>query len=151
MKLPLVIGYGNPLRQDDGLGWRAAELLEQALPQGAVRIIETQQLTPELAAELEGAPIVVLLDSALDLEPGTVAAKRVSAENRMAWPHDLSAEQLAGLTEALTGLAAPVFQITGGIAQIGFGENLTPDGELSAKRMATAALELLQEYTGARG
>jgi len=145
MKLPLVIGYGNRLRQDDGLGWRAAELLEQAMPRDAVRILECRQLTPELAAELDGAPVVVFLDAALDLEPGSVVAKCISAENQMVWSHDLSPEQLTGLAEILAGSQRPVFQITGGVYQTGFGENLTPGGEQCAKRMAAAAIELLQD------
>jgi hydrogenase maturation protease len=147
MKRPLVIGYGNRLRQDDGLGWRAAELLERAIHPGAVRILESFQLTPELAADLEGASVVIFLDAALDLEPGMVVTKRISPENQMVWSHDLSCAQLTAFTEALTGTERPVFQITGGVYQAGFGENLTPCGEQSAMRMAEAAVELLREYT----
>jgi hydrogenase maturation protease len=148
MKLPLVIGYGNTLRQDDGLGWRAAELLERTMPRGLARILECRQLTPELSAEFDGAPVVIFLDAALDTEPGTVVSKRVSSEKQMVWSHDLSPGQLAGLTEALTGATPAVFQITGGVRRTGFGEDLAPEGEESAKRMAKAAIELLQEYTG---
>ena len=146
MKLPVVIGYGNCLRQDDGLGSRAAELLERSLPPDVVRILECRQLTPELAAELEVAPVVVFFDAALDLEPGMIVAKRISAENQMVWSHDLSPGQLTGLTEMLTGAERPVFHITGGIQQIGFGESLTPGAEHSAKHMAAVARELLQEW-----
>jgi len=45
----LVIGYGNTLRGDDGLGQRAAEALAQrALPDG-VEVLSCHQLTIELA------------------------------------------------------------------------------------------------------
>ena len=144
MSRPLVIGYGNPLRQDDGLGWRAAELLERAMPAREVRILEARQLTPELTAELGGAPLVIFLDAAVDLEPGAVVTKRVLPENKTVWSHDLSPAQLTGLTDLLTGTERPAFQITGGVCQIGFGEHVTPGGEESAKRMAEAAIELLR-------
>jgi len=147
MKSPLIIAYGNRLRQDDGLGWRAAELLAESLPSGAVRILESTQLTPELATELAGAPLVVFFDAALNLEPGATIAKRVSADNQFVWWHDLSPAQLTALAELITETERPVFQITGGVAEIGFGENLTPDGERSARRMAAAAMALLHEYT----
>jgi len=144
MTRPVVIGYGNRLRQDDGLGCRAAELLDRMAPPGGVRILECRQLMPELAVQLEGAPVVIFLDAALDLEPGAVVAKRISAENQMVWLHDLSPAQLTGLIEVLTGTTRPVFQITGGVSQTGFGEHLTPVGEQCAKRMAEAAIDLLQ-------
>jgi Ni,Fe-hydrogenase maturation factor len=100
-------------------------------------------LTPELAPELESADLVILLDAALDLEPGRVAAKRIFGETQMVSSHDLSPAQLTGLAEALSGLQRPVFQITGGVCQTGFGESLTPGGERCARRMAEEAVKLL--------
>jgi len=51
----LVIGIGNPLRGDDGVGtWLAeqAAVLTAAEPDGPVAVRSVQQLTPELAEEL---------------------------------------------------------------------------------------------------
>ncbi|MFO0076697.1 MAG: hypothetical protein ACK531_10535 [Cyanobacteriota bacterium] len=48
----LVVGIGNPLRGDDGVGWWLARRAERLRPAPAVRLV--QQLTPELAAELVG-------------------------------------------------------------------------------------------------
>src|SRR5580704_15594719 len=48
----LVIGYGNPLRSDDALGWHASRLLAQALAGQEVDVITCHQLTPELAEPL---------------------------------------------------------------------------------------------------
>ena len=45
----LIIGFGNPLRSDDGVGWRAAEELEHKLSGSGVEVITCHQLTPELA------------------------------------------------------------------------------------------------------
>ena len=103
-------------------------------------------MTPELVSDLDGVAVVVFLDAAQDLAPGTAVVKRISAENQMVWTHDLSPGQLTGLTELLTDAERPVFQITGGIHQSGFGERLTPGAEQSAQRMTTAAIELLREY-----
>ncbi|MBM5799720.1 MAG: hydrogenase maturation protease [Cyanobacteria bacterium K_DeepCast_35m_m2_023] len=54
----LVIGIGNPLRGDDGVG---ALLAEQAAVQTAARCV--QQLTPELAAELAHLDAVLFIDA----------------------------------------------------------------------------------------
>ena len=150
MKCPLVIAYGNLLRQDDGLALRAAQLLDQALPIATAKILTTRQLTPELAAELDGVPLVIFLDAALDQEPGTVVAKNVSPQKRMAWSHQLSPGQLTGLAEVLNGATPPAFHVVGGVSRAGFGENLTRSGEQSAERMARAVLEILRTH-GSRG
>ena len=51
----LVIGVGNPLREDDGVGWRLAEALAQA----GVEVHTCHQLLPELAAELGRVDLVL--------------------------------------------------------------------------------------------
>ncbi|MFN5219851.1 MAG: hydrogenase maturation protease [Cyanobacteriota bacterium] len=57
----LVVGIGNPLRGDDGVGWWLARRAERLRPAPAVRLV--QQLTPELAAELVGFRRVLFVDA----------------------------------------------------------------------------------------
>lgn len=45
----LVLGYGNPLRSDDGLGWRVAVELFRANASVDVLVLPCHQLTPDLA------------------------------------------------------------------------------------------------------
>jgi len=60
----LVIGYGNTLRGDDGVGYRIAEQVEAwNLP--AVRSLPCHQLTPEIAAEIAECDRVIFVDAAL--------------------------------------------------------------------------------------
>ncbi|MBW7939884.1 MAG: hypothetical protein H3C63_14095, partial [Candidatus Omnitrophica bacterium] len=50
MNRVLVIGFGNPLRGDDGFGWEVAGQLERRLSQeSSVHILTPIQLAPELA------------------------------------------------------------------------------------------------------
>ena len=58
----LLIGYGNPLRQDDGLGWRIAMAIE-ALGLAGLQVLAAQQLTLELAAPIALAEAVVFVDA----------------------------------------------------------------------------------------
>lgn len=141
----LVIGYGNTLREDDGVGWRAAELLEERLSPDAAEIIRCHQLTPELAANLEQARIVVFLDAACDQEPGVVSSVPVQADEAGAWSHQLSPGQLLTLTKHLSGAAPPAFLIRGGVLRTGLGEKLTESGERAAVQMAEAAQVLLTD------
>ena len=62
----LVIGIGNPLRGDDGVGALLAEqaaMLTAAEPGGPVAVRSVQQLTPELAAELARLEAVLFIDA----------------------------------------------------------------------------------------
>ena len=57
----LVIGIGNPLRGDDGVGWRLARLARRTRPAPRVRLVP--QLTPELSLELATARRVLFVDA----------------------------------------------------------------------------------------
>jgi len=62
----LVIGIGNPLRGDDGVGALLAEqaaVLTAAEAGGSVAVRSVQQLTPELAAELAHLDAVLFIDA----------------------------------------------------------------------------------------
>ncbi|MCL4804536.1 MAG: hydrogenase maturation protease, partial [Anaerolineae bacterium] len=66
----LVIGYGNPLRGDDGVGWRVVEALEESL--SASSLIAVHQLTPELAGTISEVGQVVFVDATAGNSPGEV-------------------------------------------------------------------------------
>ena len=42
----LIIGYGNPLRGDDGFGWHAALRLREIIHDDGIEILPVHQLTP---------------------------------------------------------------------------------------------------------
>jgi hydrogenase maturation protease len=74
----LIIGYGNTLRGDDGVGPRVAEAVE-GLHLPNVRTLVCQQLSPEHAEPISRAGMVIFVDAAVDgprevqlrkLEPG---------------------------------------------------------------------------------
>ena len=56
---PLVIGYGNSLRGDDGAGPYAARLLQNMNDEGGWDIVACHQLTPELAETISRASLVI--------------------------------------------------------------------------------------------
>lgn len=58
----LVIGWGNTLRRDDGVGVLIAEEVESC-GRDDVRTIAVPQLTPELAADIAAADRVIFVDA----------------------------------------------------------------------------------------
>ena len=73
----LVIGYGNPLRGDDGIGRHAAELLAGDPPLDGAEVLTSHQLVPELAEDISRASLVVLIDASLQGEPGSLSVRRI--------------------------------------------------------------------------
>lgn len=61
----LVIGYGNTLRGDDGVGPRVAEAVD-ALHLPGVRTLVCQQLSPEHAAPIALAETVIFVDASIE-------------------------------------------------------------------------------------
>lgn len=111
----LVIGYGNPLRGDDGLGWRAAELLQARLPEAEVIIC--QQMTPELAEPLSRAQRAAFVDVAVDRRPGSLAVEPLAPqmEAGLSFTHHFSPGILLSLAQKLYGHApeAVLFSLGG--------------------------------------
>ena len=143
MKPALVIGYGNPLREDDGIGWRAAELVESKLPAGAVEVMQRHQLTPEIAYHIEGTPLVIFLDAAEGQAPGSFCCRPVGDADTGPWSHHLTPEQVVALAKTIGHRVPPAVLITGGIARMGYGEMLSEAGEQSARKMAEEAIRLV--------
>lgn len=72
----LVIGIGNPLRGDDGVGWWLAQRAERA--GSLVRLVP--QLTPELALEVAAARRVLFVDACC------AAGRAAAPQLRRLWP-----------------------------------------------------------------
>jgi hydrogenase maturation protease len=128
----VVIGYGNPIRQDDAMGWRAAEL---AGPDA----IQEHQLTPELVTHLKDASLVIFLDAAVDLRPGSIRLKALRPTEAGPCSHQMLPEQLLSLAEQVNGKAPPAFLISGGVQELGVSDQMTETARKCAERMADLA------------
>lgn len=108
----LVIGIGNPLRGDDGVGALLAEqaaVFTAADPAGPVAVRSVQQLTPELAEELAQLDAVLFIDAWLaplgavpQLQPLSPVG---AAPGTSAGSHRLEPAALLAVSQALYGRA----------------------------------------------
>ncbi len=94
----LVIGYGNPLRSDDGIGQRIATLMEQRLKSEALRVLTAYQLTPELVAPIRDAHLVIFIDARVGNKMGTIISEVVELQTTVngAFTHNVSPGILLG-------------------------------------------------------
>lgn len=87
----LVIGYGNSLCGDDGLGPYVIDQLEKSLEGSlhAIEFLSLHQLTPELAETISHADSVIFVDASAGLTPGTITCHEII-------PSIQSSEAIAG-------------------------------------------------------
>jgi hydrogenase maturation protease len=121
MKGVLVIACGNPLRRDDGLAWQAVQALE------GVEVRLCQGLTPELAEALSQVERAVFVDADVSAPPGALSFERLEPEELPeAFSHHLEPPGLLALTGSLYGRAPEACLLSLGVADIGYGEGLSP-------------------------
>jgi hydrogenase maturation protease len=123
----LVVGYGNPLRGDDGIGWHTARLLASDARLAGAQILTRHQLVPELAEDVSRASLVVLVDAATDGDPGSLSVRpiRPRPATPATWSHHLGPEALAGLAEALYGAVPPMVLVSVAAGSFAEGDGLS--------------------------
>jgi hydrogenase maturation protease len=109
----LIIGIGNPLRGDDGLGWDVADELSRELQRDDVQVLATHQLTPELSEPVSNAERILFIDAARGGDPGILKCKLVvPIETGARHSHALSPETLLGMTQRLYGRCPAAYLLT---------------------------------------
>jgi hydrogenase maturation protease len=134
----LVIGYGNTLRQDDGVGPRVADALLERVTDERVEILTRASLTPELAETISGLDTVVFVDASAELAPGAVEARDVvrSDSADMALVHFLAPEALLSWSHDLFGRCPEGRVWLVGVERTELGEELSAVVEPCVARIA---------------
>jgi hydrogenase maturation protease len=126
----LIIAYGNPLRSDDSVAWRAAEGLQKMFPNDDLEILCLHQLGPELADSLRNAECVIFVDAASGTNPGQIEIKELTSAPRSAkapaFGHALSPEVIVTLAAQLYHARPRAFSATIAGQNFEHGESLSP-------------------------
>ena len=146
MRNLLVIGYGNELRADDGVGPRVARAVA-ALDRPGVRAVAAHQLTPEMAELVHEADAVVFVDARVGAASVEVQAV-TPAPGNAGWGHTSDPRWLMSLTHAVYGHTPPAWLVTIPATDLGMGEGLSEgatQGMDEALRRVLTLLESLKE------
>jgi hydrogenase maturation protease len=109
----LILAYGNPLRGDDGIAWRAAEELSVNFTAPELEIVCVHQLTPEMAEKVSWADAVIFLDAAEKGEPGEVrCTPLVEPFGDVRFSHQLSPVAILALAKQLYGASPLAYSVT---------------------------------------
>lgn len=105
----LIVGYGNELRGDDGVGPQVATTISDwQLP--SVKSLPVQQLLPEIAADMAKADYVIFVDAcgkrcapSIQLDPIVTNKEALARCTAPALTHACDPAALVALTHALYG------------------------------------------------
>jgi hydrogenase maturation protease len=124
----LVVGYGNPLRGDDGIGWRAANALAEGIQDDRVRIVACVQLTPELADSIAEVDRVIFIDASIEMAPGRLHVTRLKTGEHPGetWTHHLDPPSLVLCVQVLYNKTPEAVMITMGAASFDCTDELSP-------------------------
>lgn len=139
MARSLVVGVGNPLREDDGVGWRLAE----ALADDGVPTHTCHQLLPELAAELSQVDLVLFADACAGGLPGQVRLQALAPSEAPGYSHHLNASGLLAWVRVLYGHGPQAHLLSVGGGAFGYREGLSPTVEAALPLALAQARALL--------
>lgn len=137
----LIIGYGNPLRRDDGVGPRVAEIIDaRNLP--GVRTQTAQQLNPEDAEPISRAGKVIFVDAAVDHGGGILLRPLEPGATSQLMAHAADPRTVLALARDVFGRAPAAWWLTIPAVHLGFGTDFSPAAEAGV-HAAVAEIERL--------
>lgn len=141
---PLVVGIGNPLRGDDGVGYVVAGRIAEHRPD--IEVVMTHQLVPELVASITAARLVVFVDAAAGGTPGDVRCAGVHAGRSAGGSgHRLTPATLMALALETTGAAPQAWLVTIHASSFDIGSPLSHAVEQALPTAIDTVLSLLPE------
>lgn len=136
-----VIGYGNDLRSDDGIGQRVANAIA-SWHLSNVKSLAVHQLTPELAAILAHTELAIFVDACLPSENSEVQVQSLLPSSCSEFSvHIGDPRSLLALTLAIYGHCPLAWLVTIPGVNFDLGDRLSPIAESG---VAIALVKIIQ-------
>ena len=146
----LIIGYGNPLRGDDGIGQAAAQALANDAAVNSADVIGCHQLTPELAEYIAAVELVVFVDAAVDIPPGIVVVREINGTSAISsgLVHTADPAALLDLARKLYGRSPEAVLVTVGVSSLALSEVLSEAAAAALPEAVATVRRLVSERLG---
>jgi len=128
--MDLVIGIGNRLRRDDGIGPALVESFDE---RAGVTSLIVHQLTPDLTEQVAQADRVLFIDAAIG--ETEMSIRQIDADASRGIGHAMSPAELLHLVKLVYGLAPPAWVLAVPGSDFEIGETLS---EAAAARLPEA-------------
>ena len=145
MALILIVGYGNPLKSDDSLGWRAAEEIVRQLPSPEIKVMRVHQLLPEIAEEVSRAELAIFIDARSGEPAGEIGCEELTNEAGAGstYSHELSASTIVQLAWELYGHSPRAYLLTVSGECFEDGETLSPAVQAALPKLIARVKRLI--------
>ncbi|MBD2300977.1 hydrogenase maturation protease [Nostoc sp. FACHB-87] len=142
----MVIGYGNDLRSDDGIGQRIADEIA-SWHLSAVKSLAVHQLTPELADALANAELAIFVDAYVPSESFDVQVQSLSpAVDHPIAGHTADPQSLLALTRTLYGHCPPALWVTVPAVNFEFGDRFSEVTETGKAIALGKIMQILDKF-----
>ena len=143
----LIIAYGNPMRSDDGVAWRAAAALEGKFSNPDLEIVRAHQLTPELAETIHRCEAVIFVDAVRNGPAGEIRSVQINLpQTTPRFSHQLSPDAVVALAHQLFGATPSAFSVTLSGACFDHGESLSPAVAAALPALVARIEALIQQF-----
>lgn len=154
----LLIGYGNPDRQDDGIAWHILQAIAIKMGLNAPRSYEDEfpenermdfayylQLTPEMAEDISRYQKVCFVDAHTGDIPVDVQLVEVESEfQRSPFTHHLTPQSLLSMCETLYNTRPKAALLSARGFRFGFARELSAESQA----LLPEALSLISQWLG---
>jgi hydrogenase maturation protease len=133
--MSLIIGYGNSLRTDDGIGAILAEALGGA---------SFEYLCPELAEAISQANSLAFIDACFGEDIGQIHTGKIEAESSSEMSHQSSPSALLQMAKDLYGSAPSALLITITGSNFDYGDKLSPELQALLPRLLEQVKDIIR-------
>lgn len=149
-----IIGLGNPLRRDDGIGSYVISRLSETLgDRHGNRLMACQQLEPDLSESLRDARSIIFVDACMNTSNG--GCEWIPLEPDLGdlgyLTHHCKPSFLLGLLKSLFGHDPMSWMVSIRGEDFGLGEGLTPAAKERAERAIEEIAAVLLSAQGGNG
>lgn len=146
----LIIGYGNQLRGDDGIGQEVARLVQE-WEKPNVRSRSVHQLTPEIAEELTHFDYAIFVDASITGEVLEVSSLTPDdSEIVVNLGHSINPRSLLSLAKTLYEYTPQAWLVAVPGDNFDLGDRLSPTGEEGVNHALTQIQMLIDTYSNTR-
>ncbi|MGQ9609301.1 MAG: hydrogenase maturation protease [bacterium] len=141
----LLIGYGNVLRSDDGVGWFVADKLDKKL-HNKIDIIKADQITVEMTEDIKDRKFVIFVDAHVSEKEDWLRKEEVLPDFKFGMTaHIFTPGALLALCERIYNKypKAYIFSIKG--INYDFGENLSEQTKKAAEIAIKQIVDLVDQ------
>lgn len=146
-KTIMVIGYGNDLRSDDGIGQRIAEEIA-SWQLSNVKSVAVHQLTPDLAADLAKIDLAIFIDACLPVDGWEVQVQSLLPASEIDTDcHTGDPRSLLALTQAVYNHCPRAWWVTIPGYNFELGDRLSPIAETGKAAALSKITQILAKVT----